>query len=94
MSNADETYLKITNTILINQFNSTSVLLFYLLKMTQISLGDFENGYSEVYLQKTEETHNIVWKEELLPQYQHLAHSSTDKEWSQIFDLGDTVCVW
>ena len=29
MSNADETYLKITNTILINQFNSTSVLLFY-----------------------------------------------------------------
>ena len=29
MSNADETYLKITNTILINQLNSTSVLLFY-----------------------------------------------------------------
>ena len=35
--------------------------------MNQISLGDIEGGYSEVYLQKTEETHNIVWREELLP---------------------------
>jgi hypothetical protein len=45
--------------------------------------------FKEVYLQRLSETNNFVWSEKYSTQ-----PKASDKEWSQVFDLGDTVLVW
>ena len=61
-------------------------------------LTDLPGGLTEVYLDNLAGEHNLIKKFPLAPAHSHLSFESggaLDKEWSQVFDLGDTqlICV-
>ena len=59
-------------------------------------LSDLPGGLTEVYLDNMADNQNDIERYPLSPEFNPLSFegTQTDKEWSQVFDLGDAVLVW
>lgn len=61
------------------------------------NLSELPTGLMEVFLDNLGDNFNEVARFPLSPEYDHLAYDNaarSEKEWSQVFDLGDTALIW